>query len=157
MRSSLVPKELLCFPILMLQYFSYIQSFRNVGVALRRYAEAEVLVESSLSVSDRTPSQASYPSPSSPLNVAEVEAEASDSPLHHNESPFSTSVSSLSYMRSSGCGSVTVTIDAFSNRCLEDESNVVSPMPLSYFRLHHHITYLRRDFLQQNNTGHSPH
>lgn len=47
-RSSLVPKELLCFPILMLQYFSYIQSFRNVGVALRRYAEVEVFVGSNL-------------------------------------------------------------------------------------------------------------
>lgn len=107
-------------------HVSYIQSLRNVGVALRRYAEAEVLVESSLSISDKTPSQTSYPSPSSPLNVAEVEA--SDSPLH-NESPFSTPAPSLSYMRSSGCGSVTVTIDAFGNKYLDDESKVVSAMP----------------------------
>ncbi|CAK8578820.1 unnamed protein product [Lathyrus sativus] len=107
-------------------HVSYIQSLRNVGIALRRYAEAEVLVESSLSISDKTPSQTSYPSPSSPLNVAEVEA--SDSPLH-NESPFSTPAPSLSYMRSSGSGSVTVTIDAFGNKYLDDESNVVSSMP----------------------------
>lgn len=107
-------------------HVSYIQSLRNVGIALRRYAEAEVLVESSLSISDKTPSQTSYPSPSSPLNVAEVEV--SDSPLH-NESPFSTPAPSLSYMRSSGSGSVTVTVDAFGNKYLDDESNVVSPMP----------------------------
>nr|ADD09595.1 bZIP transcription factor [Trifolium repens] len=106
---------------------SYIQSLRNVGIALRRYAEAEVFVESSLSISDKTPSQTSYPSPSSPLNVTEVEV--SDSPLH-NESPFSTPAPSLSYMRSGGSGSVTVTIDACgSNNYLDDESNVVSPMP----------------------------
>ncbi|CAK8541376.1 unnamed protein product [Lathyrus sativus] len=74
-------------------HVSYIQSLRNVGIALKRYAEAEVLVESSLSISDKTPSQTSYPSPSSPLNVAEVEA--SDSPLH-NESPFSKPPPSLS-------------------------------------------------------------
>ncbi|CAL5214450.1 unnamed protein product [Lathyrus oleraceus] len=107
-------------------HVSYIQSLRNVGIALRRYAEAEVLVESSLSISDKTPSQTSYPSPSSPLNVAEVEV--SDSPLH-NESPFSTPAPSLSYMRSSGSGSVIVTVDAFGNKYLDDESNVVSPMP----------------------------
>nr|ADD09617.1 bZIP transcription factor [Trifolium repens] len=108
-------------------HISYIQSLRNVGIALRRYAEAEVFVESSLSISDKTPSQTSYPSPSSPLNVTEVEV--SDSPLH-NESPFSTLAPSLSYMRSGGSGCVTVTIDACgSNNYLDDESNVVSPMP----------------------------
>ncbi|KAK2384660.1 hypothetical protein QL285_071982 [Trifolium repens] len=108
-------------------HISYIQSLRNVGIALRRYAEAEVFVESSLSISDKTPSQTSYPSPSSPLNVTEVEV--SDSPLH-NESPFSTPAPSLSYMRSGGSGCVTVTIDACgSNNYLDDESNVVSPMP----------------------------
>ncbi|XP_045820260.1 nitrate regulatory gene2 protein [Trifolium pratense] len=107
-------------------HISYIQSLRNVGIALRRYAEAEVFVESSLSISDKTPSQTSYPSPSSPLNVTEVEV--SDSPLH-NESPFSTPAPSLSYMRSGGNGCVTVTIDACGNNYLDDESNVVSPMP----------------------------
>lgn len=108
-------------------HVSYIQSLRNVGIALRRYAEAEVLVESSLSISDKTPSQTSYPSPSSPLNVAEVEV--SDSPLH-NESPLSQSVPSLSYMRSGGNASVTVTIDPCGgNNYLDDESTVFPPPP----------------------------
>ena len=67
-------------------HVSYIQSLRNVGIALRRYAESEVEVESSLSISDKTPSQTSYPSPSSPSHVAEVEV--LESPLH-TESPLS--------------------------------------------------------------------
>ncbi|RHN42951.1 hypothetical protein MtrunA17_Chr8g0382551 [Medicago truncatula] len=108
-------------------HVSYIQSLRNVGIGLRRYAEAEVLVESSLSISDKTPSQTSYPSPSSPLNNV-AENEVSDSPLH-NESPFSTPVSTVSYMRSSGNGCVTVTLDAFGNKHVDDESNLFSPPP----------------------------
>jgi len=107
-------------------HVSYIQSLRNVGIALRRYAEAEVVVESSLSISDKTPSQTSYPSPS-PSHVAEVEV--SESPLH-NESPLSPPVATtLSYMRSGGSAAVTVTVDASRNiNYLEDESTVV-PMP----------------------------
>ncbi|CAJ1938063.1 unnamed protein product [Sphenostylis stenocarpa] len=102
-------------------HVSYIQSLRNIGIALRRYAEAEV-VESSLSTSDKTPSQTSYPSPS-PSHVAEVEV--SDSPLH-NESPLA---STLSYMRSGGSAAVTVTVNACGNiNYLDDESSVV-PMP----------------------------
>ncbi|KAL2343037.1 hypothetical protein Fmac_004322 [Flemingia macrophylla] len=108
-------------------HVSYIQSLRNVGIALRSYAEAEVVVESSLSISDKTPSQTSYPSPSSPSHVAEVEV--SESPLH-NESPLSPPVATtLSYMRSGGNAAVTVRIDACGNNTyLDDESNVV-PMP----------------------------
>ncbi|KAJ1398644.1 hypothetical protein SESBI_30969 [Sesbania bispinosa] len=75
-------------------HVSYIQSLRNIGISLLRYAEAEVLVESSLSISDKTPSQTSYPSP-----VPEVEV--SESPLQ-NESPLSPPVATLSYMRSGG-------------------------------------------------------
>lgn len=108
-------------------HVSYIQSLRNVGIALRRYAEAEVVMESSLSISDKTPSQTSYPSPSSPSHVAEVEV--SESPFH-NESPRSPPVATtLSYMRSGGNSAVTVKINAYgNNNYLEDESTVV-PMP----------------------------
>ncbi|ESW31628.1 hypothetical protein PHAVU_002G254100 [Phaseolus vulgaris] len=107
-------------------HVSYIQSLRNVGTALRRYAEADVVVESSLSISDKTPSQTSYPSPS-PSHVAEVEV--SESPLH-NESPLSPPVATtLSYMRSGGSAAVTVTVNACGNiNYLDDESTVV-PMP----------------------------
>ncbi|XP_061345270.1 protein ALTERED PHOSPHATE STARVATION RESPONSE 1 [Gastrolobium bilobum] len=106
-------------------HVSYIQSLRNVGIALRRYAEAEVLVESSLSISDKTPSQTSYPSPLSPSHVAEVEV--SESPLH-NESPLSPPMATLNYMRSGGTASVTVRISACGNNYLDDESTVL-PMP----------------------------
>ncbi|KAK7399520.1 hypothetical protein VNO78_10705 [Psophocarpus tetragonolobus] len=108
-------------------HVSYIQSLRNVGIALRRYAEAEAVVESSLSISDKTPSQTSYPSPSSPLHVAEVEV--LESPLH-NESPLSPPVATtLNYMRSGSTTAVTVRIDACgNNKYLDYESNV-TPMP----------------------------
>ncbi|XP_027921326.1 nitrate regulatory gene2 protein-like [Vigna unguiculata] len=108
-------------------HVSYIQSLRNVGIALRRYAEAEVVVESSLSVSDKTPSQTSYPSPS-PSYVAEVEV--SESPLH-NESPLSPPVAStLSYMKSGGSAAVTVTVNSCGNiNYLDDESTVVPMHP----------------------------
>lgn len=107
-------------------HISYIQSLRNVGIALRRYAEAEVPIESSLSISDKTPSQTSYPSPSSQSHAAEVEV--SESPLH-NESPISPPVATLSYMRSGGTASVTVRINASGgNNYLDDESTVL-PMP----------------------------
>lgn len=86
-------------------HLSYIQSLRNIGIALRRYAGAEVLIESSLSTSDKTPSHSSYPSPS-PSNVADV----SDSPFH-NESPLSPPVANLRYMRSGGTAAVTVTVN----------------------------------------------
>ncbi|XP_027367060.1 nitrate regulatory gene2 protein-like [Abrus precatorius] len=107
-------------------HVSYIQSLRNVGIALRRYAEAEVLIESSLSISDKTPSQTSYPSPSSPSHVAEVEV--SESPLH-NESPHSPTVATLSYMRSSGSASVTVRINACGNTNYLDDESLAVQMP----------------------------
>ncbi|RDX93019.1 Nitrate regulatory gene2 protein, partial [Mucuna pruriens] len=108
-------------------HVSYIQSLRNVGIALRRYAEAEVVVESSLSISDKTPSQTSYPSPSSPSHVPEVEVE--ESPLH-NESPLSPPVATtLSYMRSGGNAAVTVRINAFGNNNYLGDESTVAPMP----------------------------
>ncbi|KAF5737976.1 hypothetical protein HS088_TW13G00869 [Tripterygium wilfordii] len=109
-------------------HVSYIQSLRNIGIALRRYAEAEVLIESSLSTSatdlDKTPSHSSYPSPS-PSHIAEV----SDSPLP-NESPLSPPIASLSYMRSGGgAASVTFTVDPNSGDACVDDESFICPMP----------------------------
>ncbi|KAK9713441.1 hypothetical protein RND81_06G027200 [Saponaria officinalis] len=69
-------------------HISYIQSLKNIGVALRRFAEAEVLLESSSS-------------PSGTTNVTEIDK----SPSHHSHSPSPSHVSEnprLSYMKSGG-------------------------------------------------------
>ncbi|GAB4847303.1 hypothetical protein Ancab_026347 [Ancistrocladus abbreviatus] len=109
----------------------YIQSLRNIAIALRRFAEAEVLLESSVSTSaatelEKSPSHSSYPSPS-PSNIVEV----SDSPLQ-NESPLSPPASRLSYMRSGGTSAVTVRYNLASSTSLDDESTgfPVPPPPL---------------------------
>ena len=99
-------------------HVSYIQSLRNVGIALRRFAEAEVLLEPSPLFSDRTPSQSTYPSLSSPSHVAD---DVSDSPLH--------SESHVSYMMSCGTEAVTVRIKPFSDNYLDDEFPM-PPLPL---------------------------
>ncbi|KAF4370562.1 hypothetical protein F8388_020148 [Cannabis sativa] len=99
-------------------HVSYIESLRNIGIALRRYAEAEVLIESSLSISDKTPSHSSYPSPS-PSHLAEV----SDSPLH-NEVAVSPAVPALNYMRSGGTTAVTVSFSPVNDGYVEE-----FPMP----------------------------
>ncbi|XP_012093121.1 protein ALTERED PHOSPHATE STARVATION RESPONSE 1 isoform X2 [Jatropha curcas] len=113
-------------------HVSYIISLKNLGIALRRFAEAEILIESSLSTTsatelDKTPSHSSYPSPS-PSHIAEV----SDSPLH-NESPISPPVVKMSYMRAGGVSnSVTVKISLNNGNdgFVEDESLGFSmPMP----------------------------
>ncbi|XP_058096742.1 protein ALTERED PHOSPHATE STARVATION RESPONSE 1 [Magnolia sinica] len=108
-------------------HLCYIQSLRSIGIALRRFAEAEVLIESSLSTSatevDKTPSHSSYPSPSHSHN-----AEMIDSPLH-NESPFSPRISTTSYMRLGGSTAVTVRMDPSLNRFIEDESLSFPPPP----------------------------
>ncbi|XP_042494572.1 protein ALTERED PHOSPHATE STARVATION RESPONSE 1 isoform X2 [Macadamia integrifolia] len=105
----------------------YVQSLRNIGIALRRYAEAEVLMESSLSTSatelDKTPSHSSYLSPS-PSHIAET----MDSPLHF-ESPLSPPVSNLSYMRSGGTAAVSVSFNPSFNSFVEDESLNLPPPP----------------------------
>lgn len=101
-------------------HVSYTESLRNMGIALRRFAEAEALIESSLSMSatelDKTPSQSSYPSPSPSQN-----AEVSDSPLH-NESPLSPPVSRLSYMKSGLTAAVTVNLNPLNDTHVYDES-----------------------------------
>ncbi|VVA32938.1 PREDICTED: of unknown [Prunus dulcis] len=104
-------------------HVSYINSLRNIGIALRRYAEAEVLIESSLSTSDKTPSHSSYPSPSpSPM------AEASDSPMH-SERPISPPVATLSYMRSGGGAAVTVRFNPLSSSYMDDDIPLPPPPP----------------------------
>ncbi|KAM2005059.1 hypothetical protein FF1_000316 [Malus domestica] len=104
-------------------HVSYTNSLRNIGIALRRYAEAEVLIESSLSNSDKTPSHSSYPSPSpSPL------ADASDSPLC-NERPASPPVARLSYMRSGGAAAVTVRFNPVSSSYVDEDIPLPPPPP----------------------------
>lgn len=87
-------------------HVAYVESLRNIGIALRRYAEAEVLIESSISTSatelDKTPSHSSYPSPS-PSHIGGV----SDSPVL-NGSPLSPPTARMSYMMSGGTSAVTV-------------------------------------------------
>ncbi|KAK7305999.1 hypothetical protein VNO77_43913 [Canavalia gladiata] len=84
-------------------HLSYIQSLGNIGFALRRYAEAEMLIDSSLSVSDHTLSQSTFPSPS----PSHLDDDAS-------ESPFNTE-SHMSYMTSGGTAAVTVMINPHLN------------------------------------------
>ncbi|XP_021678432.2 protein ALTERED PHOSPHATE STARVATION RESPONSE 1 isoform X2 [Hevea brasiliensis] len=111
-------------------HVSYINSLKNIGIALRRYAEAEILMESSLSTTSatelyKTPSHSSYPSPS-PSHVPE----ASDSPLH-NESPISPPVINISYMRVRGATNpvtVKINLNNSTDGFVEDESFCM-PMP----------------------------
>ncbi|KAM3290076.1 protein ALTERED PHOSPHATE STARVATION RESPONSE 1 [Capsicum chacoense] len=104
-------------------HISYVQSLKNIGIALRRYAEAEVLIESSLSTSDKTPSHSSYPSPS-PSHICGGDG-----------SPISPNVGTtrLSYMKSTGGTSVvTVKVKANSesiNMCVDDVFDFSTPLP----------------------------
>ncbi|XP_077213610.1 protein ROLLING AND ERECT LEAF 2-like [Tasmannia lanceolata] len=113
-------------------HLSYIQSLRSIGIALRRFAEAEVLIESSLSTSatelDKTPSHSSqhssYPSPSHSKNPQIL-----DSPLN-NESPFSPSHSTMSYMRSGRGAALTVRLDSSSSvNCFVEDESMAFPLP----------------------------
>ncbi|TMW95696.1 hypothetical protein EJD97_008468 [Solanum chilense] len=109
-------------------HVSYVESLRNIGIALRRYAEAEVLIESSLSTSatelDKTPSHSSYPSPS-PSHVGGV----SDSPVL-NGSPLSPPIATrLSYMTSAGPTAVTVKVSPSSTNMYVDDVDFSTPLP----------------------------
>ncbi|KAL0344378.1 UNVERIFIED_CONTAM: Nitrate regulatoryprotein [Sesamum angustifolium] len=108
-------------------HVSYVQSLRNIGIALRRYAEAEVLVETSLSTSatelDKTPSHSSYPSPS-PSHIGG----ASDSPVL-NGSPLSPSTARVSYMRSSGATALTVRLSPTPRNAYVEEGEFSMPPP----------------------------
>lgn len=96
---------------------SYVESLRNIGIALRRYAEAEVLIESSLSTSDKTPSHSSYPSPS----PSHIGGASDGSPL---SPPIATR---LSYMRSTGPTAVTVKVTPPS--MYVDDVDFSTPLP----------------------------
>ncbi|PIA48093.1 hypothetical protein AQUCO_01400584v1 [Aquilegia coerulea] len=101
--------------------------FIKEAIDSRRFAEAEVLIESSLSTSatevDKTPSHSSYPSPSPSHN-----AELVDSPLN-NEILHLPNVSNISYMKSSRSGSVTVKLEPSLSRFGEEESINFPPPP----------------------------
>lgn len=91
-------------------HVAYVESLRKIGVALRRYAVAEILIESSISTSatelDKTPSHSSYhPSPS-PSHIGGV----SDSPVLNGSSPLSPSMARMSYMVAGGTTAVTVRV-----------------------------------------------
>ncbi|XP_030468709.1 protein ALTERED PHOSPHATE STARVATION RESPONSE 1 [Syzygium oleosum] len=108
-------------------HVSYIQSLKNVGVALRRYAEAEILIESSLSTSateiEKTPSHSSYPSPS-PSHVVDV----SDSPLN-NGSPLSPLTTRMSFMKSGGSTSVTICLNPLASTRFLDDGTMAFGIP----------------------------
>ncbi|KAL3647008.1 hypothetical protein CASFOL_009180 [Castilleja foliolosa] len=112
-------------------HVSYVQSLRNIGIALRRYAEAEVLIETSLSTSatelDKSPSHSSYPSPS-PSHLRFV----SNSPAV-NASPVSPlTAARVSYMRSTGPPALTVRLKNPVSRNLhvaESEFSMPPPPP----------------------------
>ncbi|XP_021752744.1 uncharacterized protein LOC110718231 [Chenopodium quinoa] len=114
-------------------HISYIQSLKNIGISLRRFAEAEVLIESSISLSpthntdqlDKTPSHSSSYHPSPSLSHDDVVEVCSSEP-------------GLSCMKSGvvgGSGSVAVTlrynpstnIHSFVDN--NDDDSLVFPMP----------------------------
>ncbi|RZC85170.1 hypothetical protein C5167_007781 [Papaver somniferum] len=107
-------------------HLCYIQSLRNIGIALRRFAQAEMLIESSpLSLSSATNNETdnNAPSPHSSL--------PSPSPIE--TSPMSAAHSNISYMRLSGGGdnaAVTVKFDPnLSNSFIDGESLTFHPPP----------------------------
>lgn len=96
-------------------HVSYIQSLRNIGIALRRYAEAEGFVESSLS--------ANLPSPS-PSHLGGI----SDSPVL-NGSPLSPPTTRISYMRSGGASALTVRVNPPPRNLYVEEDEFSMPPP----------------------------
>nr|XP_018677951.1 PREDICTED: uncharacterized protein LOC103976714 isoform X2 [Musa acuminata subsp. malaccensis] len=105
-------------------HLSYIQSLRSVGAALRQFAEADLLVESSISTSEveKSPSHSSYASPS-PSRFVECAGSPSLS-----ASPLSPQVSNVSYMRATGATAVRVTIDQSTTHFVEEDS-ITFPLP----------------------------
>lgn len=103
-------------------HLSYTQSLQNIGIALRRYAEAEILIESSLSTSatelEKTPSHCSYASPS----LSHV-VDASDSP--------SPPVARLSYMKVRQSDPVAVVLDPVigTTGSIDDGNATLSVLP----------------------------
>ncbi|XP_020100981.1 uncharacterized protein LOC109718914 [Ananas comosus] len=94
----------------------YIRSLRSTGNALRRYAEPDLSVESSISASEveKSPSHSSYASPS-------------PSREHAAASP---QLANASYMRATKSASVTVTVEREAAHFVEHESLRSPPPPL---------------------------
>ncbi|XP_071913892.1 protein ROLLING AND ERECT LEAF 2 isoform X1 [Coffea arabica] len=110
-------------------HVAYVESLRNIGNALRRYAEAEALIESSIPTSatelEKTPSHSSYLSPS-PSHIGGV----SGSPVL-NGSPLSPPNARISYMMSGGTSAVTVRMipNLPRNMYVGDDEYVTPPPP----------------------------
>ncbi|XP_006663037.1 protein ALTERED PHOSPHATE STARVATION RESPONSE 1 [Oryza brachyantha] len=106
-------------------HLSYTQSLRNVGTALRRYAESEISPESSLSISeaDKSPSHSSMASPS-PSRAAE----STGSPLHRG-SQLTPPSTKIHYMKASGTKPLTITIDPSAADFVGQESPVSTFVP----------------------------
>ncbi|PIM97438.1 hypothetical protein CDL12_30092 [Handroanthus impetiginosus] len=89
-------------------HVSYVQSLRSIGIALRRFAEAEVCVENSPSASaielDKTPSHSSYPS-----LLTSRSGDVSDLSSINNSLLLSSNAI-VSRMRSSGASALTITV-----------------------------------------------
>ncbi|KAK4801267.1 hypothetical protein SAY86_021754 [Trapa natans] len=109
-------------------HLSYTQSLRNIGIALRRFAEAEILIDSSLSTSatelEKTPSHYSYLSPS-PSHV-----------LDPSDSPSPPVVARLSYMKLRQSAPVAVVLNPTMETTVSiDDGNAtlsVLPPPLPF-------------------------
>ncbi|KAL8229440.1 hypothetical protein R6Q57_014340 [Mikania cordata] len=108
-------------------HLAYVQSLRDMGIALRRFAEAEVLLDSSAPTEiDKTPTQSSHPSPSPPLPGGDNAGAGG--------SPHQPPVSGVSYMRSGGTDAVTVSlnpsvIDITSRVFVDDVDSLHFTMP----------------------------
>ncbi|KAJ1276264.1 hypothetical protein BS78_05G201700 [Paspalum vaginatum] len=107
-------------------HLSYTQSLRTVGTALRRYAESEISLESSLSISevDKSPSHSSMASPS-PSHAVENNA----SPVHR-PSPLATPPSTrIHCMKAAGTTPLTFVIDPSAAEFAGQESPVSAFVP----------------------------
>lgn len=109
-------------------HVSYVESLRNIGISLRRYAEAEILIEPSISTSanevDKTPSHSSYPS-ASPSHTGGV----SDSPIL-NGSPLSQPTARMSYMMTGGSSTLTVRVNHVTTKNIYmDDGDFSTPPP----------------------------
>ncbi|KAL4579759.1 hypothetical protein LXL04_015924 [Taraxacum kok-saghyz] len=89
-------------------HLAYVQSLRSIGIALRRFAEAEVLLDSSSATEIENPQTHSSSPSTSPPHLGGAGGVSDGSPLpHHHQSPVST----VSYMRSGGTNAVTVSLN----------------------------------------------
>jgi len=108
-------------------HLAYVQSLREIGISLRRFAEAEVLLDSSSPLeTDKTPSHSLHPSPSPP------HPGAGDTLPGAGDSSHQLPVPTVSYMRAGVSNAVTVSINPsaidFSSRVYVDD---VDSMPFT--------------------------